>query len=300
MYYRPISLLSLISKVLERVVHTRMSKFLFSNKLLSNCQFGFRPRSSTQEALLSVTNDWHKLLEKHHQVATVFFDVKKAFDSVPHSQILSSLQTLGIHGPLLHWIKDYLSNRQQRVVLDGAMLDPVTVTSGVPQGSILGPLLFNIFMNSIANIHLSTNAKLILYADDILLYKPIDYTTCCQELQEDVNEILSWMQFHGLTANHSKTNLLSITRSRHTIPVNISVNNHLIFPCDSVKYLGVSINHDLKWSEIPARRPNNILASSIAGFTNHHLRLGTRSTVLQYCLRWIIVVQSGTPIAPLT
>ena len=149
--YRPISLLSLISKVLERVVHTRMSKFLFSNKLLSNCQFGFRPRSSTQEALLSVTNDWHKLLEKHHQVATVFFDVKKAFDSVPHSQILSSLQTLGIHGPLLHWIKDYLSNRQQRVVLDGAMSDPVTVTSGVPQGSILGPLLFNIFMNSIAN-----------------------------------------------------------------------------------------------------------------------------------------------------
>ena len=191
--YRPISLLSLISKVLERVVHTRMSKFLFSNKLLSNCQFGFRPRSSTQEALLSVTNDWHKLLEKHHQVATVFFDVKKAFDSVPYSQILSSLQTLGIHGPLLHWIKDYLSNRQQRVVLDGAMSDPVTVTSGVPQGSILGLLLFNIFMNSIANIHLSTNAKLILYADDILLYKPIDYTTCCQELQEDVNEILSWM-----------------------------------------------------------------------------------------------------------
>ena len=103
-------------------------------------------------------------------------------------------------------------------------------------------------MNFIANIHLSTNAKLILYADDILLYKPIDYTTCCQEHQEHVNEILFWMQSHGLTANHSKTNLLSITRSRRTIPVNISVNNHLIFPCDSVKYLGVTINHDLKWS----------------------------------------------------
>ena len=246
--YRPISLLSLISKALERIVHKRISKFLYSNKLLSNCQFGFRPKSSTQEALLSVTNDWHKLLENDHQVATVFFDVKKAFDSVPHPQIISSLQAVGICGNLLHWTKDYLTNREQRVVLEGTMSDPVAVTSGVPQGSILGPLLFNIFMNSIANINLSTNAKLILYADDILLYKPINSTIETQDLQGDVNEINSWMQSHGLTANHSKTKLLTITRSTRTIPMNIDINNHRISPCDTVKYLGVTINNDLKWA----------------------------------------------------
>ena len=178
---------------------------------------------------------WHKLLEKHHEVATVFFDVKKAFDSWPHSQILSSLQTLGIHGPLLHEIKDYLSNRQQRVVLDGTMSDPVTVTSDVPQGSILGPLLFNIFMNSITMPNSYYMQMTFLFTSQ--------YTI--QLGARNFKKMLSWMQFYGLTANHSKTNLLSITCSWRTILVNISVNNHLIFPCDSVKYFGVTINHDL-------------------------------------------------------
>ena len=110
--YRPISLLPLISKILEKIVHSRISHFLYSNQLLSNCQFGFRPRSSTrQEALLSATRSWFNLLANHCQVACVFFDVKKAFDSVPHSKIISSLSSIGVNGPLLEWLQDYLSGR---------------------------------------------------------------------------------------------------------------------------------------------------------------------------------------------
>ena len=146
--YRPISLLPLISKILERIIHSRLIIYLQTNRLLSSCQYGFRPCSSTQEALLSVSNYWHLMLSNHRQVASIFFDVKKAFNSVPHDKLIRSLAHIGVCGPLLQWLTDYPQNRHQRVVLDGESSSLVSVSSGVPQGSILGPLLFIIFMNS--------------------------------------------------------------------------------------------------------------------------------------------------------
>ena len=117
--YRPISLLSLISKVLERIVHSKVSNYLKVNRLLANCQFGFRKGSSTQEALLKVINDWHQLLSSNKHVAAVFFDVRKAFDSVPHTNLIQSLMSVGIDEALLGWFSDYLVGRKQRVVLEG-------------------------------------------------------------------------------------------------------------------------------------------------------------------------------------
>ena len=158
----------------------------------------------------------------------------------------SALHEIGIRGSLLFWLQDYLSSRRQRVVLDGTTSDSVDVTSG---GSILGPLLFNIVMNSISKLNLSSNARLILYADDILLFKPVDSTADTNQLQEDVNKILSWMASHGLTPNHTKTQLLPITRSTNPLSITISVNGHRISPCSSVKYLGVTISSNLSWSK---------------------------------------------------
>ena len=119
-------------KILERLIHHHVSRFLSKHNLLSGIQFGFRPRSSTQEALLSVTNIWHSMIAKQTQIAAVL-DVTKAFDSVPHNRLIKSLHSIGIQGPLLNWFRDYLTSRSQQVVPDGKSSNTTPVTTGVPQ-----------------------------------------------------------------------------------------------------------------------------------------------------------------------
>ena len=160
--YRPISLLFLVSKVLERIIQNRLMRYLISNSYLSRFQFGFRPMGSTQEAILTATNDWHKTLDRGLSSAAVFFDLSKAFDTVPHHLLLQTLRSIGISGPLLGWFHSYLSNRQQRVVIRRHSSSYANVDSGVPQGSILGPLLFIIYMNSIFDLRLSPDSKMCM------------------------------------------------------------------------------------------------------------------------------------------
>ncbi len=137
--YRPISLLSLVSKILERQVHDVIQQHLLEHDLLSDVQFGFRPGASTQEAILADTKGWHWSLEKSENVACVFFDLSKAFDSLPHPLILDSLVRVGIGREVLLWIRDYLSDRSQQAVLRRIKSPAVPIKSGVPQGSIQAP-----------------------------------------------------------------------------------------------------------------------------------------------------------------
>ena len=246
--YRLISLLSLPSKILERLIHHQVSRFLSKHNLLSDIQFGFRPRSSTQEALQSLTNIWHSMLAKHTQIAAVFLDVKKAFDSVPHNRLIKSLHSIGIQGPLLNWFRDYLTSRSQQVVLDGKSSTTTPVTSGVPQGSILGPLMFNTFMNSISKIPLSADCHLMFYADDILLFKPIENSADLSDFQRDLHQVTNLIQKYGLNPNHQKTQYLPISRSRNRPALTITLNSHTLHPCSDVKYLGVTITTNLSWS----------------------------------------------------
>ena len=184
----------------------------------------------------------------HKRVAAVFLDIKKAFDSVPHQQLILALHCIGIQGPLLNWFWDYLTSRYQRVVLDGVSPDFIPVTSGVPQGSILVPLIFNIFMNSISSVPLSGNCRIVLYADDVLLFKPIDSESDLSDFQTDLENIISWMTQHGLTPNCDKTHLLPISRSRACLPpLTLMINGHILSPCTSVKYLSVTLSNNLTW-----------------------------------------------------
>ena len=150
--YRPISLLCLCSKLLERLVHNALTEHITENNLLSSNQFGFWKHSSTMVAILSATRDWHVTLEERGSVACVFLDLAKAFDSLPHQLVLESLARVGVQGSLYAWFEDYLSNRFQCVVLEGSRSAPAPVTSGVPQGSILGPLLFVLSMDTLSNV----------------------------------------------------------------------------------------------------------------------------------------------------
>ena len=246
--YRPISLLSLVSKLLERIIHCKLLDYLLSNSILSNSQFGFRPGSSTQEALITATGDWHRHLEDRAKVAAIFFDLSKAFDSVPHQRLLSALSAIGISGQLHSWFTNYLTGRSQQVVQDGCSSRRVPVTSGVPQGSILGPQLFSIYINPLASVPLSCGSKLILYADDILLYKPIHILSDVVALQSDVDSICSWISSAGLKLNPKKSKLLVISRQKNRPDINLFANGTRISNVQSVVYLGVTLSQDLSFA----------------------------------------------------
>ena len=144
--YRPISLLPVVSKLLERHIHSLVTEHLQTNGLLSDAQWGFTPGKSTTIALISVFHDILQLADRGKDIGLVFFDFRKAFDSVPHKPLLNKLKDIGLNDYLLRWICNYLYNRHQYVVVDGESSPPTQVLSGVPQGSVLGPLLFLIYI----------------------------------------------------------------------------------------------------------------------------------------------------------
>ena len=249
--YRPISLLPIISKVLERHVFNFLSDFCTQHNLLSDSQYGFRSGFSTISALLSVTNDWFSLLDSHNSVCAVFFDLRKAFDSVPHQLLLDTLSSSGIPPHLFLWLRNYLSNRSQKVVVNGSSSCTSHVLSGVPQGSILGPLLFIIYINGLCNISLSPSAKLIMYADDILLYQPYNSISDISLIQSNIDSVSSWISSHSLTVNVSKTKYMFISlkssSSFSSLPL-LSLNGSSLELVSSFRYLGVLITSNLSWS----------------------------------------------------
>ena len=182
-------------------------------------------------------------------VCAVFLDYRKAFDSVPHAPLMKKLQDIGLHANLLAWLHDYLTQRKQEVVVDGATSTQCMVVSGVPQGSVLGPLLFSIYINDITEISISANSYRVLYADDVLLYRGIaePKEDLCK-VQSDIDELETWSKEQLLQMNPSKCKHMMVSK-RHRINPSDGVLLHLgrttMGEVESFKYLGILLHKHL-------------------------------------------------------
>ena len=166
--YRPVSVLPALSKVYERLLYNRILEFVGKHEILSNHQFGFRKKYSTSHAINSLVNQFHDSVEKNEFMIGLFIDLSRAFDTISHKILIDKLYKYGIRGIALEWIKDYLLNRKQYVVYNNTKSNISSVEIGVPQGSILGPLLFLIYVNELPNI--SSTLSCIQFADDTSIF----------------------------------------------------------------------------------------------------------------------------------
>ena len=240
--YRPISLLCTISKVLERIVYNAVSEFVTQS--ITTAQFGFiRKHSSLQQLLIFISN----IMSPSKHTDVLYLDFKKAFDSVAHNELLVKLWRFGITGNLWHWFRGYLLYRCQCVCVKNVTSGTLPVLSGVPQGSILGPLMFLIFVNDLPMS--VSSSHLLLFADDTKCLKQIDNSEDCSALQQDLHNLTQWSEYWNLHFNDSKCVLL-----RFLLRIPDSSFDHIYYiktqPVarrESHKDLGILISEDLSW-----------------------------------------------------
>ena len=186
-------------------------------------------------------------LDKNEQTDLVYLDFAKAFDSVDHSILLHKLKCYGVTGRLLNWLADYLNNRHQRVVVDGAASKWSPVTTGVPQGSILGPMLFVIFINDAPEV-INNEVVPALFADDTKLYKNITSVNDCNQLQETLTNLVTWSQDNNTKFNGSKCKVLSVTRKKAPVSFPYHLGSKELLRVDDEKDLGVIFSSKLQWN----------------------------------------------------
>ena len=239
--YRPISLLPVISKVLEKLVYNNIVDFVTSS--ISPHQFGFLHNRSTLQQLLIFFD--MTLCSSESQTDVVYLDFRKAFDSVAHSELLYKLWKFGITGNLWSWLSAYLTNRVQYVSVGQSFSNKLPVISGVPQGSILGPVLFLIFINDLPTIF--SFCKILLFADDAKCLMPISSQHDCVLLQNDLNRLVEWCNTWNLFLNEEKCSIIHFTKNRSPLFYSYSLNNKEILHTSSGKDLGLIVSNNFQW-----------------------------------------------------
>ncbi|XP_072142509.1 probable RNA-directed DNA polymerase from transposon X-element isoform X3 [Dermacentor andersoni] len=243
--YRPISLTSIPCKIMEHVIYTEIMKFLDAGNFFHSSQHGFRKRFSCETQLALFLHDLRTNLDTNQQTDAVFLDFAKAFDKVPHQQLLLKLSLANVHPDILRWIEAFLSNRSQFVLINNSPSVSLPVTSGVPQGSVLGPLLFLIYINGLP-LHVSCNIR--MFADDCVVYQTITNMSDQISLQEDINRLQQWCDCWLMTLNPNKCKVVVFSRRRNPLAYPYTINNVDVETAQSYKYLGVTLTNDLTWS----------------------------------------------------
>ena len=246
--YRPISLLSVISKVMERCVYKHIHNHLLEYNIITEHQSGFTKGDSAVNQLVSITNEFGRALDNGKEIRVIFCDISKAFDRVWHKGLLFKLKQAGISGNLLNWFENYLNGRSQRVVLNGSYSNWLPIGAGVPQGSILGPLLFILFINDIVT---DVKAEIKLFADDTSLFLVVDTPTeAAETLNGDLHKIQNWAEQWLVNFNAKKTETMVISRKNiKPIHPTLYMNNQPLQSVNAHKHLGLIISNNGSWHD---------------------------------------------------
>ena len=240
--YRPVSILSTFSKIFESLVCPIVTRHV--EPALSTFQHGFRPGRSVQTNLTSFINDLTSEIDKGQQIDAIYTDFSSAFDRVDHSILIQKLQLHGFTGSLLNWFKSYLQHRVQRVVVNGCESSPFFATSGVPQGSHLGPILFLLFINDISFV--IRNSRFLLFADDLKIYKTVSCTSDCVLVQQDLQRIMEWCNENGMCLNADKCFYIKYTQKKKTLDFEYKINGVTLQKVNEIKDLGVILDQKLQ------------------------------------------------------
>lgn len=265
--YRPIALLSNLDKIFEKLVHHRLISYLEKFNLLFNRQFGFRKKHATTHNLISLSEKIREDLDKGEFSCGIFLDLQKAFDSVDHDILLKKLENYGIRGVANHWISSYLSERKQYVEVEGKKSSLANIRYGVPQGSVLGPLLFLIYVNDFQNSILYSKAY--IFADDTAVnYSNKSLKALKKRLNIDLKLMSHWLSANKIALNVTKTEMVLFRdpRKRLDYTVKIKLQGKQLRFNDQTKYLGVYLDKHLNWKyhveklAVNLRKTNGIIS----------------------------------------
>ena len=246
--YRPVSLTSIICKMLESIIRDKVMEFLDGNNLLSEDQHGFRSGRSCVTQLLEIMEIWTSMLDEGGGIDVVYLDFLKAFDSVPHQRLLKKIKAYGIDGSLLQWIESFLTGRKQRVNVNGGLSSWSDVNSGIPQGSVLGPILFIIFINDLPDV-VSSFVK--IFADDTKVFTHVTSEQACRDLQKDLDNLSTWSDTWQLKFNVAKCGVMhyGTQQDKHIYTISEEGIRRNLVEVFEEKDLGVKFDPTLMFSK---------------------------------------------------
>ena len=263
--YRPVSLTSVCGKIMEKIVRKEIVDHLERNEVISDVQHGFVQGKSCQTQLLTVIEEWTKWMEERKPFDCLYFDYRKAFDSVPHMRLMRKIESCGITGQVQRWIKSFLQGRRQRVRVGEAVSGWKKVTSGIPQGSVLGPTLFVLFINDLPQV---VESRVALFADDTKVFREIQSDEDREKLQQDIDELLIWSKKWQLPFNESKCKVMHYGKTNRKADYNLG--GVQIVEVSEEKDLGVTFDQQLSFGTNASKVV--AAANSTLGLINRHFR----------------------------
>lgn len=304
---RPISLLPIPGKLLEHIIHDRLMTHLEMNKLISRRQFGFRPGLSMIDAISTLIDDVGLSINNNDLTIATFIDFKKAFDTLDHQLIINRLTELNLHDSIILWFKSYLSNRQQTTLINNIRSTNQPISTGVPQGSILGPLLFIIYVDKLT--HIPKNSSILMYADDTVIYTPINKKLnnhTIVNFQADLNRVSAWCYLNRLSINTSKTQVMILGSSKrhtsHPQPPTLTMNGSPLTNTTKYKYLGLTLTPNLTFED-HTRKAIGLVTSKINSLSYLRKYVGS-CTALQIYKTTILPLMEYSnfiyPLVPIT